>query len=224
MHQESNENLKKVNIFYFVIYWTQKLNNDFIFLCSLHCLSHNVPALRKRMNTSRKKNSLAESATTLAPGRGESVTELMPFMNFLVHSYTFCSDRHASPYWTFLHRRISMGFIPLLLKKRMTDAVLLWCMLQGGPPSLHYYCAVVLNSCIVLPPVGHSSNHEYHCCQLTRQSTSVSIFYRTLKIFIWLSFVKKFYTLLFTYVFVFTAETQHETHYGFIRTSLMQIV
>jgi hypothetical protein len=41
------------------------------------------------------------------------------------------------------------------------------CMLQAGPPSLHYYCAVVLHSCIVLPPVGHSSNHEYHCCQLT---------------------------------------------------------
>ena len=32
-------------------------------------------------------------------------------------------------------------------------------MLQAGPPSLHYYCAVVLHSWIVLPPVGHSSNH-----------------------------------------------------------------
>jgi hypothetical protein len=41
------------------------------------------------------------------------------------------------------------------------------CMLQVGPSSLHYYCAVVLHSYIVLPPVGHSSNHEYHCCQLT---------------------------------------------------------
>jgi len=41
------------------------------------------------------------------------------------------------------------------------------CMLQAGPPSLHYYCADVLHSCIVLPRVGHSSNHEYHCCQLT---------------------------------------------------------
>jgi hypothetical protein len=36
-----------------------------------------------------------------------------------------------------------------------------------GPPFLHYYCAVVLHSCIVLPPVDHSSNHQYHCCQLT---------------------------------------------------------
>ena len=37
----------------------------------------------------------------------------------------------------------------------------------SGPPSLHYYCAVVLHSCTVLPPVGHTLNHQYHCCQLT---------------------------------------------------------
>jgi hypothetical protein len=48
------------------------------------------------------------------PGRSESVTELMPFMNSLVHSYTWCSDSHASPYWTFIHRWISMGFTPSL--------------------------------------------------------------------------------------------------------------
>jgi hypothetical protein len=41
-------------------------------------------------------------------------------------------------------------------------------MLQAGPSSLHYYCAVVLHSCTVLPPVGHSSNHQYHCCQLKK--------------------------------------------------------
>jgi len=50
------------------------------------------------MNTSRKKFIFADSAATRAPGRGESVTELMPFMNFLVHSYIFRSDRHVSPY------------------------------------------------------------------------------------------------------------------------------
>jgi len=55
------------------------------------------------------------------PGRGESVTELMPFMNFLVHLYTCCSDRHASPYLTFIHRWISVGFAPSLLKKRMAE-------------------------------------------------------------------------------------------------------
>jgi len=55
------------------------------------------------------------------PGRGESVTELMLFMNFLVHSYTYCSDRHASQYWTFIRRWILMGFTPSLLKIWMTE-------------------------------------------------------------------------------------------------------
>ena len=55
------------------------------------------------------------------PGRGESVTEIMPFINFLVHSYNCCSDRHVSPYWTFIHQWISMGFTPSVLKKRMTE-------------------------------------------------------------------------------------------------------
>jgi len=50
------------------------------------------------------------------------------------------------------------------------------CMLQAGPPSLHYYCAVVLYSCIVLSPAGHSSNHEYHCCQLTDNRGVFQIF------------------------------------------------
>jgi len=50
------------------------------------------------------------------------------------------------------------------------------CLLQAGPPSLHYYCAVVLHSCIVLPPVGHSSNHEYHCCQLRDNRAVFRIF------------------------------------------------
>jgi len=36
---------------------------------------------------------------------------LMLFMNFLVHLYTCCSDKHASPYWTFICRWISMDRI-----------------------------------------------------------------------------------------------------------------
>src|SRR5215510_10435929 len=56
-----------------------------------------------------------------------------------------------------------------------------WCMLQAEPPSLHYYCAVVLHPCIILPPVSHSSNHEYYCCQLTRQSSCVSNFIALLR-------------------------------------------
>ena len=116
-------------------------------------------------------------------GRGESVTELRPFMNFLVHSYTCCSDRHVSPYWTSFvdeFRWVS----PLHYKKRKTERCSSLVQVASGPPSLHYYCAVVLHSCIVLPTVGHSSNHEYHCCQLTRQSNCVSNFYRTFKVFI----------------------------------------
>jgi hypothetical protein len=98
----------------------------------------------------------------------ESVTERMPFMNFLVHSYTD------------IHHYAELSFVDeFRLVSPLHYAVLLWCMLQAGPPSLHYYCSVVLHSCNLLPPVGHSSNHEYHCCQLTRQSSCVSNFYRT---------------------------------------------
>jgi len=42
---------------------------------------------------------------------------------------------------------------------------------------------------IVLPPIGHSSNHKYHWCQLTRQSSCGWNFYRTFKVSIWLSLV-----------------------------------
>ena len=55
------------------------------------------------------------------PDQVENVTELMPFMNFLVHLYTCCSDRHASPNWTSICRWILMGFTPSLLKKRLTE-------------------------------------------------------------------------------------------------------
>jgi hypothetical protein len=65
-------------------------------------------------------------------------------------------------------------------------------MLQTGPPCLHYYCAVVLHSFILLTTVGNSSDRQYHCCQLTRQSSCVSNFYRTFKVFIWLSLVHNY--------------------------------
>jgi len=175
--------MKTLSIFYLIIYGTQKVHSDFIFLCSLHdpwpisrraAISFTVMRRFSFMMTSTA--AMPSDVTTWCawPGRGESVTELMPFMNFLVHSYTCCSDRHTSPYWTVIRWWISMGFTPSLLKKNgWQNAVLLWCMLQAGPPSLHYYFAVMLHSCIILPPVGHSSNHQYHCCQLTRQLSCV---------------------------------------------------
>jgi len=73
------------------------------------------------------------------------------------------------------------GFHPSLLTIWMTERRSYLVHVARGPPSLHYYCAVVLHSCILLPPVGHSSNNEYHCCQLIRQSSCVSKFYRTFK-------------------------------------------
>jgi hypothetical protein len=32
--------MKTLNIFYLVIYWKQKVHNDFIFLRSLHCVPY----------------------------------------------------------------------------------------------------------------------------------------------------------------------------------------
>jgi hypothetical protein len=80
-----------------------------------------------------------------------------------------------------------MGFTPSLLKKPMTELSSFWCMLQAGPPFLHYYFAVVLHSCIILPPVGHSSYHEYHYYQLKRKASCFLNFYCTFNIFIWIS-------------------------------------
>jgi len=45
---------------------------------------------------------------------------------------------------------------------------------------------------IVLPPVGHSSNHDYHCCQLTRQSSWLEFFIALLKF----SFDSPSYTIM----------------------------
>jgi hypothetical protein len=106
-----------------------------------------------------------------------------------------------------MHHHTELSFIdefrwvlPLYyLKKR-------WCMLQAGPPSLHYFCAVMLHSCIILTHVGHSSKQEYRCCQLTRHLSCVPNFYRTFKVFIGLSLVnwsifKKFNDVLFWHLF-----------------------
>ena len=64
---------------------------------------------------------------------------------------------------------------------RVSHVKTLNCMLRVGPPPLHHYCAVVLHSCIVLPPVGHSSNHQYHCFQLTDNRAAFRIFIALLR-------------------------------------------
>jgi len=126
------------------------------------CAAISFTVRRRFSFTMTSTAAMASDVTTRCvwPGRGESVTELMPSMNFLVHSYSCRSDRQASPYWTFICRWISMSFTPSLLKKRMTERCSSLVHVTSGPPSLHYYCAVVLHSCIVLPPVSHSSTHE----------------------------------------------------------------
>ena len=57
-------------------------------------------------------------------------------------------------------------------------------MLQVGPQSLHFCCTIPWHSSIILPPVGHSSNHAYPCCQLTgRSSSGVLNLYHPFKVF-----------------------------------------
>jgi hypothetical protein len=160
---ESEENLKPL-IFFILQFIEQKMYTMTSFFYVVSIAFHtSVPELRKCVDTSSKKFfwlDRSHSCTACCT----SSSDLKDFTNFLVHSYTCCSDRHASPYWTFIRRWISMGFTPSILKNGWQNSVLLWCMLQAGPPSLHYYCAVVLHSCIVVSPVGPFSNHEYHCC------------------------------------------------------------
>ena len=114
---------------------------------------------------------------------------LMLFMNFLVHPYTCCSDRLASPYWTFIHRWISMGFTPSLLKKRMTQscsslapaasgAAIFTLLLRRRVAFLHRTAA-----CRPLFKLSVSLLSTY------RQTSCVLNCYRTFKIFIGLSLV-----------------------------------
>jgi hypothetical protein len=140
---ESNDKLKKLNI-YLVIYWTQKVHNDFFFLCSLHCLSY------KRSSASEVRVYFYKNSFGWERGHSFTRSRRVCYRTNAVHelpspSYTCCSDRRASPYWTSIRLWISMGFTLSLLKKRMTDAVLVWCMLQGGR---HLYSTTAPSCCI----------------------------------------------------------------------------
>ena len=86
------------------------------------------------------------------PGRGESVTELTPFRNFLLHSYTCCSDRHASSYWTSICWWSSMGLTPSLRKKTNDRSLFLFgaCCKWGR----HLY-TIAAPSCCVPPSYCH---------------------------------------------------------------------
>ena len=142
--------MKTLNILYLLIYWTQKVHNDFVFLCSLHCVPYisrcaaiSFTVTRRFSFTMASTAAMPSGVTTGCawPGRGESVTELLSSMNFLVHSYTCCSDRHASPYWTFIRRWISMGFTPTVrcssLVRVASGAALFTLLLRRRVAFLH---------------------------------------------------------------------------------------
>jgi len=74
-----------------------------------------------------------------------------------------------------------MGFTPSLLKKRMTER----CSCLVHVASVAAIFTLQLRRRVAfLHRTATSSNREYQCCQLTRQSSCVSNFYRTFKVFI----------------------------------------
>jgi len=106
---QSNENLK------YFLSWTIWCGDPWLIS---RCAIISFTVMQRCSFTMASTVAMASGVTTRCarPGQWEFVTELMPFMNLLVHSYTCCSDRHASPYWTFIHRWILMGFTSSLLK------------------------------------------------------------------------------------------------------------
>ena len=189
---------KELNMFYLVIYWTQKVHNDFIFLCSIvlppvgHSWNHQYHCCQL------KRQSGPPSLHYYCAVVLHSCIVLPPVGHSSNHQYHCCQlTRQAEPPSLHYYCAVMLHFCTVLPPVgHSSNHQYHCCQLtrQAEPPSLHYYCAVVLHSCIVLPPVGHSSNHKYHCCQRTRQSSCVSNFYRTFKVFVWLSLVLRFYS------------------------------
>ena len=180
----------KTNIFYFLS-WTIWCADPWLIS---RCVATSFTVTWRFPSRWLQLLQMASGVTTQCawPGRVESVTRTNALHETSESTRTFAVV-------TDMHHRTELSFVdefrwvsPLHYSKNgWQNAVLLWCMLQVGPPTLHHYCAIVLHSCIVLPPVGNSSSHEYHCCQLTRQSSCVSNFYRTFKVFVWLSLLKQ---------------------------------
>jgi hypothetical protein len=87
--------------------------------------------------------------TTLCtwPGRGASTTDITPFLSCLLHLYTYCCDKHASPYWTFIRRWTSIGFTLSKIKKnQLQNIVLLSCMYVVEQPSWNRHCDGILSA------------------------------------------------------------------------------
>ena len=126
--------MKTVNIFYLL---SRTIRCADPWLIS-RCAAISFTVTRRFSFTTASNAAVASGVPTWCawPGQGESVTELMPFMNFLVHSHTCCSDRHALPYWTFIHRWIWLGFTPSLLKTDDRTLFFFVAMFQAGPSFL----------------------------------------------------------------------------------------
>jgi len=62
--------MKTLNIFYLIIYWIQKVHNDFSFLRSLKCVQYKCSSVSEVHGCLYKKILLAESAATRAPPAG----------------------------------------------------------------------------------------------------------------------------------------------------------
>ena len=120
------------------------------------CAAVSFTVMRRFSFTMASTAAVPSGVTTRCawPGRGESVTELMPFMNFPVRTYTCCSDRHASPYWTFIRRWISMSFTPSLHKK--TDDRMLFVFDASCKRGCHFY-TITAPSCYIPASYFHLS-------------------------------------------------------------------
>ena len=92
-----------------------------------------------------EKNLLAESAATRAPRRGESFTELMPFMNFLVHSHTCCrTDMHHHTELSFIEKFRWVSPLHYLKNGWQTLFFFGACCKRGS----HFYTTTAPSCCI----------------------------------------------------------------------------
>jgi len=130
--------MKTLNIFYLVIYWTQKVHNDFIFLCSLHVrLFHSL----LRVDFPSRWLQLLQWPLVSLLGVPDRVEESL--LQNWCRSWTSYYTRTLAVV-TDMHHHTELSFVdefrwvsPLhYFKNGWQNAVLLWCMLQPGPPSL----------------------------------------------------------------------------------------